>query len=69
MITLAKIKRSDVVPCAPMRGNRLFASEAPDWMDSIAISKRPMGKMTLVRGRGEVLIDNECILIDQLCAL
>ncbi|GLH21872.1 hypothetical protein BR1R3_46140 [Pseudomonas atacamensis] len=43
MITLAKIKRRVVVPCAPIMGNMLLAREAPDWMDAMAIMSRQTG--------------------------
>jgi hypothetical protein len=47
MIRLAKTRRRAVVPWAPMTGNRLFASEAPDCMEAMAINNKPMGNRTL----------------------
>ena len=56
MITLAKIKRRAVVPCAPTIGNMLLANDAPDWMDAMAINSRPIGNNADARLRGGVVI-------------
>ncbi|MNN49410.1 hypothetical protein D3C81_1639340 [compost metagenome] len=56
MIMLAKIRRSAVVPWAPMMGNMLLASDAPDCIDAMAMSSRPMGKRVAARLRGWVFI-------------
>ncbi|GAA0406606.1 hypothetical protein GCM10008969_31460 [Pseudomonas veronii subsp. inensis] len=60
MITLAKIRRRAVVPCAPTTGNMLLAREAPDWTDAMAINNRPTGNNAEVRLRGEVVIGSIC---------
>jgi len=51
-IRLAKTNLRVVVPCAPTRGNMLLASDAPDWIEAIAIRSRPTGKSVEVRLRG-----------------
>ena len=56
MMILAKIRRRVVVPCAPMMGNMLLAREAPDWIDAMAMSSRPIGKRVAARLRGWVFI-------------
>jgi len=56
MITLAKIRRRVVVPCAPTIGYRLLGSEAPVWMEAMAIYSRPTGNNVDARLRGEVVI-------------
>src|SRR5471032_885144 len=56
MITLANIRRRVVVPWAPTMGNMLLASEAPDWMDAMAINSRPTGNNADARLRGGVVI-------------
>ena len=43
MRILARTNLRAVVPGAPITGNRDFANDAPDWMDTIAINSRPMG--------------------------
>ena len=43
MIRLAKVRRRLVVPRAPIMGNMLFASDAPDCIEAMAISSRPTG--------------------------
>jgi hypothetical protein len=52
MITLAKIRRRVVVPCAPTIGNMLLAREAPDWIDAMAINSRPTENKVEARLRG-----------------
>ena len=56
MMMLAKISRRVVVPCAPTMGNMLLAKEAPDWIDAMAISSKPIGKRVAARLRGWVFI-------------
>ncbi|MNH43235.1 hypothetical protein D3C79_1050860 [compost metagenome] len=45
-----------VVPCAPTIGNMLLASEAPDCIEAIAISSKPIGKRVAARLRGWLFI-------------
>ncbi|BBH45348.1 hypothetical protein KU43P_18250 [Pseudomonas sp. KU43P] len=56
MMMLANTRRRVVVPCAPMMGNMLLAREAPDWIDAMAIRRRPIGKSVAARLRGWVFI-------------
>ncbi|MNP61641.1 hypothetical protein D3C76_1568540 [compost metagenome] len=56
MMMLAKIRRRVVVPWAPMMGNMLLASEAPDCIDAMAMSSKPIGKKVAARLRGWVFI-------------
>ncbi|KPD33058.1 hypothetical protein AN404_09690 [Pediococcus acidilactici] len=51
MMMLAKMRRSAVVPWAPTTGNMLLANEAPDWMEAMAISSKPMGNSVVARLR------------------
>ncbi|MNW05344.1 hypothetical protein D3C71_2015810 [compost metagenome] len=56
MMMLAKIRRSVVVPWAPMSGNMLLANEAPDCIEAMAMSSRPIGKSVAARLRGWLFI-------------
>ena len=44
MMTLANKSRRVVVPSGPMSGNSVLASDAPDWIEAMAISSTPTGK-------------------------
>ncbi|MNF16159.1 hypothetical protein D3C80_2190640 [compost metagenome] len=37
------LRRSVVIPSAPTSGNRLLASEAPPWIDTMAMINKQMG--------------------------
>src|SRR5471032_1047507 len=52
MIRLAKTSRRVVVPWAPTIGNMLLASEAPDWMEAMAINSSPIENNVEARLRG-----------------
>ena len=56
MMMLANIKRRVVVPCAPTMGNMLFASDAPDWIEAMAIRSRPTGNSVDTRLREDCVI-------------
>ena len=56
MIMLANARRRLVVPWAPIMGNMLFASDAPDWIEAMAISSKPTGNSVDTRLWGSFVI-------------
>ena len=51
--SVAKARRSAVAPVAPTAGNRCLASDAPDWMETMATSSRAIGCQRDAAGEDE----------------